>query len=66
MSFTFTMQSLGSEGRLERLIEELVTANRVLAHEGVVDSFGHITVRHPDLADRYLMSRARALKDQPR
>jgi ribulose-5-phosphate 4-epimerase/fuculose-1-phosphate aldolase len=45
---------------IERLIEELVTANRILAHEGVVDSFGHITVRHPDRADRYLMSRARA------
>ena len=44
----------------DRLIEELVTANRILAHESVVDSFGHITVRHPDRADRYLMSRARA------
>jgi len=42
------------------LIEELVTANRILAHEDVVDSFGHISVRHPERPDRYLLSRARA------
>ena len=42
------------------LLEELVTANRILATEGVVDSFGHISVRHPQRPDRYLMSRARA------
>ncbi len=45
---------------VDRLIEELVTANRILASEGVVDSFGHISVRHPDRPDRYLLSRARA------
>jgi HCOMODA/2-hydroxy-3-carboxy-muconic semialdehyde decarboxylase len=45
---------------VDRLIEELVTANRILAQEGVVDSFGHISVRHPDRPDRYLLSRARA------
>ncbi|HXW25598.1 MAG TPA: class II aldolase/adducin family protein [Xanthobacteraceae bacterium] len=41
-------------------LEELVTANRILAHEGVVDGFGHVTVRHPQRPDRFLMSRARA------
>jgi ribulose-5-phosphate 4-epimerase/fuculose-1-phosphate aldolase len=41
-------------------LEELVTANRILAREGVVDSFGHASVRHPDRADRYFLSRARA------
>src|SRR5438552_15089472 len=46
--------------RLDHLIEELVTANRILAHEGVVDSFGHISVRHPDNPQRYLLSRSRA------
>jgi ribulose-5-phosphate 4-epimerase/fuculose-1-phosphate aldolase len=45
---------------LDFLLEELVTANRILAREGVVDSFGHISVRHPEHADRYLLSRARA------
>jgi HCOMODA/2-hydroxy-3-carboxy-muconic semialdehyde decarboxylase len=42
------------------MIEELVTANRILAREGIVDSFGHISIRHPDRPDRYLLSRARA------
>jgi HCOMODA/2-hydroxy-3-carboxy-muconic semialdehyde decarboxylase len=41
-------------------LDELVTANRILAREGVVDSFGHVSVRHPGRADRYLLSRARA------
>ena len=42
------------------LLEELVTANRILAREGVVDSFGHVSVRHPDRPDHYVLSRARA------
>ncbi len=42
------------------VVEELVTANRILANEGIVDSFGHISVRHPQRKDRYLISRARA------
>jgi HCOMODA/2-hydroxy-3-carboxy-muconic semialdehyde decarboxylase len=41
-------------------LEELVTANRILAREGIVDAFGHVSIRHPDHADRYVMSRARA------
>lgn len=41
-------------------LDELVTANRILAREGVVDSFGHVSIRHPDDAGRYLLSRARA------
>ena len=45
---------------LDELIEELVTANRILARENVVDSFGHISVRHPDNPQRYLLSRSRA------
>jgi ribulose-5-phosphate 4-epimerase/fuculose-1-phosphate aldolase len=45
---------------LDVMLEELVTANRILAREGVVDSFGHVTIRHPDHPDRFIMSRARA------
>jgi ribulose-5-phosphate 4-epimerase/fuculose-1-phosphate aldolase len=46
--------------KLEPLLEELVTANRILAREGVVDSFGHVSSRHPDNPQRFLLSRARA------
>ena len=45
---------------LEEFKEELVTANRILAHERVLDSFGHVSARHPEKADRYFLSRARA------
>jgi HCOMODA/2-hydroxy-3-carboxy-muconic semialdehyde decarboxylase len=46
--------------KLDHLIEELVTANRILAREGVVDSFGHVSARHPDNPQHYLLSRSRA------
>jgi HCOMODA/2-hydroxy-3-carboxy-muconic semialdehyde decarboxylase len=46
--------------KLDFLVEELVTANRILANEGIVDSFGHVSARHPDKPDHYLLSRARA------
>ena len=42
------------------LVEELVTANHILARERVLDSFGHISARHPEKPNHYLLSRARA------
>ena len=45
---------------LDRVLSELVVANRILAREGVVDAFGHISARHPEHPDRYIMSRSRA------
>jgi ribulose-5-phosphate 4-epimerase/fuculose-1-phosphate aldolase len=45
---------------LEATIEELVTANRILAAQGVVDAFGHVSSRHPEKADQFLLSRAKS------
>jgi ribulose-5-phosphate 4-epimerase/fuculose-1-phosphate aldolase len=42
------------------LKEDLVTANRILAHQNVVDSFGHVSVRNPENPAHYFLSRARA------
>jgi ribulose-5-phosphate 4-epimerase/fuculose-1-phosphate aldolase len=42
------------------VIEELVVANRVLAERGVIDAYGHVSMRHPGKPDRYLMARALA------
>jgi ribulose-5-phosphate 4-epimerase/fuculose-1-phosphate aldolase len=42
------------------LRHELAVANRILAHEGVIDAFGHVSVRHPDDPGRYFLSRSRA------
>jgi ribulose-5-phosphate 4-epimerase/fuculose-1-phosphate aldolase len=39
---------------------ELSLANRMVAHEGVIDAFGHVSMRHPDHPGRYLLSRSRA------
>jgi ribulose-5-phosphate 4-epimerase/fuculose-1-phosphate aldolase len=38
----------------------VVAANRILANEGVVDAFGHVSVRDPREANRYVMSYARS------
>jgi ribulose-5-phosphate 4-epimerase/fuculose-1-phosphate aldolase len=43
---------------LERSIGDLVIANRILAHEDVVDAYGHVSIRHPQKPDRYLLSRS--------
>ena len=45
---------------LKQVINDLVAANRILAREGIVDSMGHVSVRHPDNPRRYLLSRARS------
>jgi HCOMODA/2-hydroxy-3-carboxy-muconic semialdehyde decarboxylase len=39
------------------LIDELVIANRVLFEHGVVDAFGHVSVRHDKQPDRFLLAR---------
>ena len=45
---------------LEKALRDVVIANRILAHEGVVDAYGHVSVRHPLDPTRYLLSRSRA------
>jgi ribulose-5-phosphate 4-epimerase/fuculose-1-phosphate aldolase len=42
------------------LIDDLITANRILAQEGVVDAFGHVSVRHNLDPNRFLLSRSLA------
>jgi ribulose-5-phosphate 4-epimerase/fuculose-1-phosphate aldolase len=39
------------------LIEDLVVANQILFDQGVVDAFGHISVRHDKRPDRFLLAR---------
>jgi HCOMODA/2-hydroxy-3-carboxy-muconic semialdehyde decarboxylase len=46
--------------KLKDVVEELVTANRILANEGTLDSFGHVSVRHPQDDKLFLLSCARA------
>ncbi len=39
---------------------QLALANRIVAHEGVLDGFGHVSVRHPEDPARYLLARSRS------
>jgi ribulose-5-phosphate 4-epimerase/fuculose-1-phosphate aldolase len=39
---------------------QVALANRMLANEGVLDAFGHVSMRHPHDPGRYLLSRSRS------
>ena len=39
------------------LIEDLVAANHILFDQGVLDAFGHVSVRHPQDPQRFLLCR---------
>lgn len=39
---------------------DIALANRILAHQGILDAFGHVSARHPSDPNRYLLSRSRA------
>ena len=43
----------------ERLAD-LAAASRILVAQGVVDGFGHVSMRHPSAPDRFLMARSLA------
>jgi ribulose-5-phosphate 4-epimerase/fuculose-1-phosphate aldolase len=45
---------------LDTLLNDLVIANRILAHEQVVDAYGHVSVRHPERPDRFFLARSLA------
>jgi ribulose-5-phosphate 4-epimerase/fuculose-1-phosphate aldolase len=42
------------------LIDDLVAANRILAAEGVLDGFGHVSARHDKDSGRFLLARSMA------
>src|SRR5437660_2827276 len=45
---------------LAELRRDLTTAYRIVANEGILDAFWHISVRHPGNPNRYFLSRSRA------
>lgn len=42
------------------VIEDLVTANHILANEGVLDGYGHVSMRNPVNPNHYFLARAGA------
>jgi|SRR6516162_6504282 len=45
---------------IDALLRDLVISNHILAREGVTDSLGHVSVRHPDRPDRFFLSCSRS------
>jgi ribulose-5-phosphate 4-epimerase/fuculose-1-phosphate aldolase len=39
---------------------DLIHANHILGHEEILDAYGHVSIRHPERPDHFVMSRARA------
>jgi ribulose-5-phosphate 4-epimerase/fuculose-1-phosphate aldolase len=42
------------------ILRDLAIANRILAREGVVDAYGHVSLRNPERPDRFFLSRSRS------
>jgi ribulose-5-phosphate 4-epimerase/fuculose-1-phosphate aldolase len=42
------------------ILEDVATASRILVDQGVFDAAGHVSMRHPQRPDRFLMSRSLA------
>lgn len=41
---------------IQRTIQDVVIANRILAHNDVLDAYGHVSIRHPENPERYFLS----------
>src|SRR5580692_5360176 len=44
----------------EQALRDLVIGNRILAHQNVVDGYGHISIRHPTNPEHFILSRSRS------
>ena len=49
---------MNDHASLAGVVDDLVAANRILAGLGVLDGFGHVSARHPERPDRYLLARS--------
>ena len=50
----------GTSAEVAMAIEDLVAANRILAAQGILPGYGHVSVRHPEDPNRYFLSRSLA------
>jgi len=49
-----------NQPRDQGLIDDLITANHILASEGILDGYGHVSVRNPVNTNHYFLSRSLA------
>jgi HCOMODA/2-hydroxy-3-carboxy-muconic semialdehyde decarboxylase len=45
---------------LDQACYDIALASRMLANEGVLDAFGHVSLRHPHDPSRFLLARSRS------
>ena len=62
LGLAMTATSAGAQSPIAdpALIEDLVAANRILYDQGVVDGFGHVSVRHDKNPEHFLLARSMA------
>ena len=56
----FPLTGFAQGASVASVIEDLVAANRILAAEGILPGYGHVSVRHPEDPSRYFLSRSLA------
>ena len=54
-------QAQQPSARVTAVIEDLVAANRILAAQGILPGYGHVSARHPENPNRYFCH-ARSLR----
>lgn len=47
-------------GEIDAVAKDVAIASRILARHGIVDGFGHCSIRHPSNPDHFLLSRSMA------
>jgi len=57
---SFTAQAQPRSAKAVAVIEDLVAANRILAKQGILPGYGHVSARNPDNPNHYFLSRSLA------
>lgn len=61
MAMMMSLEEFGGQAKTAKeAIKQCVLANRILANEGVLDAFGHVSVRNPENAGTFFQSRSLA------
>jgi ribulose-5-phosphate 4-epimerase/fuculose-1-phosphate aldolase len=55
---SFSVQAQQRSAKAAAVIEDLVAANRILAAQGILPGYGHVSARNPDNPKRYFLARS--------
>ena len=55
-----TMWGASAPGEKNAVVNDLVTANHILANKEVVDGYGHVSIRNPENPNQYFLARSMA------